>query len=343
MFFGSWATIASTFTAYVIFMFWTLFYCTPRRMIWFKLIPGGKCHDVNNIILSQGAFNMVSDIVILLLPTASLWRLNVPLSKKIFITSMFATGLLYVLTQSLFQRKKSHWRDDSACAASAMRIIFTTKIASVISTADVSHNGLFIGLWTEAEVSLGFIVACSLCLPKLVQVKGKKVRNALSYASWSTRSRKSGSWSSERKSNQDSRASKQVEGGLGLGRPMFYEEREEERRRCLQTERNKHDIYVVPSSAGNSSGTPSWYSESRYSQSSKSKRSSSGDEDSIHLAAVARPAFPRTVSVRTQDVPLRLDPKDMTMEQLEEERMVLQHFDFKYLTVMIDSGPKLEV
>jgi hypothetical protein len=108
MFFGSWATIASTFTAYVIFVFWTLFYCTPRRMIWFKLIPGGKCHDVNNIILSQGAFNMVSDIVILLLPTASLWRLNVPLSKKIFITSMFATGLLYVLTQSLFQRKKSH-------------------------------------------------------------------------------------------------------------------------------------------------------------------------------------------------------------------------------------------
>jgi hypothetical protein len=65
-------------------------------MIWFKLIPGGKCHDVNDIILSQGAFNMASDVVILLLPTASLWQLNVPLSKKIFITLMFATGLLYV-------------------------------------------------------------------------------------------------------------------------------------------------------------------------------------------------------------------------------------------------------
>jgi hypothetical protein len=94
MFFGSWATIAATFVAYVVFMFWTLFYCSPRRMIWFKLIPGGKCHDVNNIILSQGAFNMASDIVILLLPTRSLWKLNVPLSKKIFITLMFATGLL---------------------------------------------------------------------------------------------------------------------------------------------------------------------------------------------------------------------------------------------------------
>jgi hypothetical protein len=100
MFFGAWATIAATFVAYTIFMFWTLFYCAPRRMIWFKLIPGGKCHDVNNIVLSQGAFNMASDVIILLLPTASLWRLNVPLAKKVFITLMFCTGLLYVHSSS---------------------------------------------------------------------------------------------------------------------------------------------------------------------------------------------------------------------------------------------------
>jgi hypothetical protein len=216
------------------------------------------------------------------------------------------------------------------------------KIAPVISIADVSHNGLFIGLWTEAEVSLGFIVACSLCLPKLVQVKGKRVRNALSYASspWSSftsKSRKSGTWSSRKSTQVGSRASKQMESG----RPMYYEEREEIQRQAqarLQPEKHQHDIYVIPSTAGNSVHTPSRYSASQYSQSTKSKRSSR-DEDSIHLAAVARPVFPRTISVRTQDVPVRLDPADMTMEQLEEERMVLQHFDFKYLTVMIDREP----
>jgi hypothetical protein len=68
-------------------------------MIWFKLTPGGKCHDVNDIILSQGAFNMASDIVILLLPTSSLWQLSVPLAKKVFITLLFGTGLLYVHTR----------------------------------------------------------------------------------------------------------------------------------------------------------------------------------------------------------------------------------------------------
>jgi hypothetical protein len=94
MFYGAWATVASTFIAYSVFMFWTLFYCAPRRMIWFKLVPGGKCHDLNDIILSQGAFNMASDFIILLLPTASLWQLRVPLGKKIFITLLFGTGLL---------------------------------------------------------------------------------------------------------------------------------------------------------------------------------------------------------------------------------------------------------
>ena len=94
MWYGAWLTITATFVAYTIFMFWTLFYCTPRRMIWFKLTPNGQCHDVNVIILSQGAFNMASDIVVLLLPISSLWRLKVPLAKKIFITLLFGTGLL---------------------------------------------------------------------------------------------------------------------------------------------------------------------------------------------------------------------------------------------------------
>lgn len=70
-----------------------------------------------------------------------------------------------------------------ACIASAMRIWFTLNIAAVIAEADVSWNGLFIGIWTTLEVSLVFVVACTLCLPKLIQAKGRKFRVALTYAS----------------------------------------------------------------------------------------------------------------------------------------------------------------
>jgi hypothetical protein len=64
-----------------------------------------------------------------------------------------------------------------------MRIWFTLNISASIAEADVSWNGLFIGIWTTLEVSLVFVVACTLCLPKLIQAKGKKFRVALSYAS----------------------------------------------------------------------------------------------------------------------------------------------------------------
>ena len=64
-----------------------------------------------------------------------------------------------------------------------MRIVFTEKIAPVLAQADVSHNGLYIGLWTEVEVTLGFAVACALCLPKLIQAKGKRLKQAMSKAS----------------------------------------------------------------------------------------------------------------------------------------------------------------
>lgn len=73
-----------------------------------------------------------------------------------------------------------------------MRIVFTVKIAPVITEADVSHNALFIGLWTETECTLGFVVACALCLPKLIQAKGKKLKSAMSKASSPFNSLRSG-------------------------------------------------------------------------------------------------------------------------------------------------------
>ncbi|KAF2185470.1 hypothetical protein K469DRAFT_631985, partial [Zopfia rhizophila CBS 207.26] len=169
MFFGAWFMIAACFIFYTIVMFWTIFYCTPRPMIWNKLTPGGHCHDHGPIVISSGIFNMVSDVVILLLPTSSLWRLRVPLGRKIAISLLFATGLL-------------------ACGASVMRIVFTIKIAPKISEADVSFHGLWIGLWSEAEITLGFICACALSLPKLMQAKRKQISEAFSFISipWST-------------------------------------------------------------------------------------------------------------------------------------------------------------
>ncbi|KAF2471691.1 uncharacterized protein BDR25DRAFT_222690 [Lindgomyces ingoldianus] len=164
MFFGAWTMILACFIFYTIVMFWTIFYCSPRPMIWNKFTPGGHCHDHSPIVISSGIFNMVSDVIILLLPTSSLWKLRVPIGKKISVSLLFGTGLL-------------------ACGASVMRIFFTVKIAPKLSEADVSLNGLWIGLWSEAEIALGFIVACALTLPKLLQAKQKQITAAFTFLS----------------------------------------------------------------------------------------------------------------------------------------------------------------
>ncbi|KAF2108115.1 hypothetical protein BDV96DRAFT_531169 [Lophiotrema nucula] len=165
MYYGAWSTIVACFCFYTVQMFWTLFYCKPRETIWNKALEfagNGKCQDHGRIVISQGFFSIISDVVILLLPVHSLWQLQVPLGRKIEITLLFSTGLL-------------------AIAAAAMRIFFTVKISPKIFEADVSYYGLFIGLWSEAEVALGFIVACALSLPRLIQAKRKNISRAMSY------------------------------------------------------------------------------------------------------------------------------------------------------------------
>jgi hypothetical protein len=58
---------------------------------------------------------------------------------------------------------------------------------------------------------------------------------------------------------------------------------------------------------------------------------------------IARPGLARNISVSTREVPVRLEIADMTMEQLEEERRVLDHFEFDYLTTMIDREPRRSI
>lgn len=192
-----------------------------------------------------------------------------------------------------------------------MRIIYTIKIAPVISMTDVSHNALFIGLWTEAEVALGFIVACSLCLPKLIQAKRKHFSRAFSYVSSPFSTIRSTVRSSSRKgsmfkskSTQNSSRSSQPVQMFDRKQPVFYEEREihNQKERGVFPFRQERDAYDT---TGTCSGNNEYSEEShlnrnkfeqrtlslapsmqtvplKYSNSTYSKRSSS--ESSIRIA-----------------------------------------------------------
>lgn len=68
--------------------------CSPREKYWNVLMTTGHCLDVNDANISAGAVNSFSDFVILLLPLSVIWRLQMPLKRKIGVSAVFLTGLL---------------------------------------------------------------------------------------------------------------------------------------------------------------------------------------------------------------------------------------------------------
>lgn len=56
--------------------------------------PGFKCNNENAQGWAAAIFNMVGDIVTLILPLSELWSLNLSLRKKISVMAMFLLGVL---------------------------------------------------------------------------------------------------------------------------------------------------------------------------------------------------------------------------------------------------------
>ena len=79
---------------YTITTFLTIFACSPREAFWNPLITDYRClnNDIGTII--NCSFNVVSDIIILMLPVRAVWRLRMPTRNKIKIVLLFAIGLL---------------------------------------------------------------------------------------------------------------------------------------------------------------------------------------------------------------------------------------------------------
>ena len=109
---------------YVAHNFVLIFQCNPVAKGWDSSIPG-VCLDQVALLESSGPFNIISDLLIFLLPLSSIWQLKLPLKTRLGIGSAFAIGLLCV---SLFREEEitvamlmSHLVD-----VSAVQCVFTT-------------------------------------------------------------------------------------------------------------------------------------------------------------------------------------------------------------------------
>lgn len=82
---------------YLITMIVKIWECKPREKIWNKTIEG-TCINIPSLLNTGGAFNTLTDFVILLVPLKALWKLQMKTRRKIELALLFTVGLMYALT-----------------------------------------------------------------------------------------------------------------------------------------------------------------------------------------------------------------------------------------------------
>ena len=94
LYLGVHACIWIIFLFYFLDIMFEVVMCVPREKIWNPLMTTGHCFDDSAAYRATGIFNVLSDFAILILPIPSVWRLKIPLRKKIGLVSVFSAGLL---------------------------------------------------------------------------------------------------------------------------------------------------------------------------------------------------------------------------------------------------------
>ncbi|QSZ30408.1 hypothetical protein DSL72_004931 [Monilinia vaccinii-corymbosi] len=125
-------------TATVLFTM-ILFQCTPVNYSWDKSIPGGKCHfHVEKIFLYASLPNIITDVVMLVLPLPFVLRLNMTRKVKIGLGLTLLTG-------------------SSGLVTSILR--FVSFIHQSLFP-DTTHASVNVALYTVVETSMYIVAAC---------------------------------------------------------------------------------------------------------------------------------------------------------------------------------------
>jgi len=68
--------------------------CTPHEKIWNTSLPG-QCLNTAAFFITNASLNLVSDIIVLVLPHKVIWNLRMSRRKKIGVSLVFAIGIMY--------------------------------------------------------------------------------------------------------------------------------------------------------------------------------------------------------------------------------------------------------
>ncbi|KAF7590962.1 hypothetical protein BBP40_002214 [Aspergillus hancockii] len=122
--------------------FAAIFQCSPVQYAWDKTIKGGTCFDQQAFYRYVSPPNILTDVLILIMPLPFVWKLHTRLTQKLALTGVFLLGGL-------------------GTVASILRMDIFFQESALTDPTWVSVN---LGIWTVLE---GAIIIIAACLPSI--------------------------------------------------------------------------------------------------------------------------------------------------------------------------------
>ncbi|KAL2361572.1 hypothetical protein RJZ56_005529 [Blastomyces dermatitidis] len=155
-----------------VFIIVSVFQCSPIKLAWLRWdgTTPGHCNNINLQGWTSAAFNIVLDLLTLVLPLRELSKMDLWRRKKIHICIMFSVGSLYVdvsFSSSIFlQQRRLTVKLDSVTIVSILRLHTLLEFAK-------SHNFTWdyveMGYWSTIEIHVGIICACMPAMRSLLR------------------------------------------------------------------------------------------------------------------------------------------------------------------------------
>ncbi|KAL8993916.1 MAG: hypothetical protein Q9169_005990 [Polycauliona sp. 2 TL-2023] len=150
-------------------------HCRPFAYNWDRSIPNGHCTDDNLIGYTITSFNIVTDLVVLVLPIPWLWGMNMAVPKRMAVVGLFVLGSLYVsliyalayTTPHSTVSSKPLTVLSSVCIAGIIRIPFLSEL----QVSDATYTSIKVGVWVSVECNIGIVSACLPILRPLFSSK----------------------------------------------------------------------------------------------------------------------------------------------------------------------------
>ncbi|KAL8931271.1 MAG: hypothetical protein Q9211_007094, partial [Gyalolechia sp. 1 TL-2023] len=143
--------------------------CRPLAYNWDRSIPNGHCVNGNVIGYAITSVNIVTDLVVLVLPIPWLWGMNMAVPKRMAVVGLFVLGSLYVLfiLSFLFTLWSLPPTPRSVCIAGIVRI----PLLAELKPSDITWTSVHVGLWISVECNIGILSACLPILRPLFTTK----------------------------------------------------------------------------------------------------------------------------------------------------------------------------